>query len=194
MILNLFKPLFFKAPRLLCEVSAVTNDLISSEFVGPVIQVSSAQHFRQAFANSTLEANVRNSVCFVKTAWLKVETRKYIVLCFFQLWTIITMYQLYIVCNNHHVNKDFCWSIWRLLLHSCSLVSQKEPAGVIPISASSLSCLCRGYSLITFANRLHPVDLQLFVRLFRKKKELGKVRSKFGNRICKHIGLCLIGL
>lgn len=175
-------------------------DFIGIRWTGPVIQVSSAQHFRQAFANSTLEANVRNSVCFLKTAWLKVETPKHIVLCFystmffFQVWIIITIYQLYFVCNNHHVNKDFCWSIWRLLLHSCSLVSQKEPAGVIPISASSLSCLCRGYSLITFANRLHPVDLQLFVRLFRKKKELGKVRSKFGNRICKHIGLCLIGL
>lgn len=91
------KPLFFKAPRLLCEVSEVTNDLISSEFVGPVIQVSSAQHFRQAFANSTLEANVRNSVCFVKTAWLKVETRKYIVLCFFSTMN-----------NNHNISVIFC--------------------------------------------------------------------------------------
>ena len=38
--------------------------------------MSSAQHFRQAFANSTLEANVRNSVCFEKRLLVSVETPK----------------------------------------------------------------------------------------------------------------------
>ena len=94
---------------------------------------------------------------------------------------------VYIVCNNHHVYTDYFGpseGYHRALAARCP---RKKPVGVIPISASPLGCLCRGYSLITFANGLRPVDLQLFVRLFRKKKELGKARSKFGNRICKQL-------
>ena len=126
------KPLFFQGPKT-SMWSFWGNqwfDFIGIRWTGPVIQVSSAQHFRQAFANSTLEANVRNSVCFVKTAWLKVETPKYIVLCFFSTMN-----------NNHNISVIFC-----LQQSSCKqrflLVHLKAITALLQPGVPERTCWC----------------------------------------------------